>query len=479
MEWDHLLRLAFDIKDLGGRALMVGGAVRDRLMGLPAADYDLEIFGLNLDDLKRVCRRHGRISVVGASFAVLKLAFKDGSVIDVSVPRREILSGSGHRDFRIDADPGMSYREAAMRRDLTVNAISQDPLTGEIIDPVSGRKDLEKKLLRHISPRFGEDPLRILRVIRLSAQLDFTIADETLELCRSMTSAGLLAALPRERIAEEIRKLFVNGRPGAIFRAMTDARTIGLYKSLFHEVHSLSGVPQDTRYHAEGDCLTHTLLAIDRAAWVAERDGLDDARRYILCLAALCHDLGKPVTTRIEFDGSITTHGHDKAGPAPAAALMARITEAKQVTLQVTALVKNHMRPLYLAQLAAVTDAAVRRLARDIHPASLSDLCRLVEADTLASHSIDGTDKLNAHVFLRERAEKLGVEGHPPPPLLQGRDLIRLAREGRLPSRFQRGGRHFKPILEEIYEAQLDGSVTSVSDAESMAVRLAGFPDPS
>jgi len=472
MSWNDVISIAQDANNSGGRILLVGGSVRDHLLGLPKADYDLEVFGIPLKKLKIFCRKYGNISIVGASFSVLKIFLKDNSVIDVSIPRREKATGKTHKSFDIDADPYMSVEEAALRRDLTVNAISMDPLTNEIIDPYNGRNDLENKILRHVSSRFSEDPLRIMRVIRFTAQLGFDIAKETKQLCHVMISQDLLDNLPSERIEEEFKRFFVKGQPGSIMKALYLAEEIGVFKKLFPELQKLKSVPQDPRYHSEGDCLIHTFLTIDRSAFISQRDMVSDRSRYILCLAAMVHDLGKLQTTVIHPDGAISAYGHDKAGVRYAIDVISRITRTKDISDRVIALVKTHMRPLYLASETKISDAAIRRLAKAVEPSTLVDLAMLVEADTMATYHDDNYPKINAAQFLKERSAALGVNKKPPEPLLKGRDLIEMAENGELPSKYKKGGRHYKDILETVYEAQLDGNITSLQQAKNFAGKL-------
>src|ERR1043166_9373941 len=164
---EKILRLARAVRDAGGRALMVGGCVRDRLMGRDAKDWDVEVYGVEPSDLRALLDRLGRVNVVGEAFTVYKL----GRDLDVSLPRRERKTGRGHRAFYIEGDPSMSFEEAARRRDFTVNAVLEDPLTGELIDPFGGRADIERKLLRAVSPEtFVEDSLRVLRAAQFAAR---------------------------------------------------------------------------------------------------------------------------------------------------------------------------------------------------------------------------------------------------------------------------------------------------------------------
>ncbi len=462
--------IAEAIQAEGGRGYLVGGFVRDHILGRTIKDIDLEVFGVEPHALKKLCRRFGRVITVGAAFAVLKLLTDDGDEIDLSLPRRERQVGSGHTGFEVEADPGMSMEEAAQRRDLTINAISMDPLTGEIIDPCDGRTDLADGVLRHVGPRFREDPLRVLRLIQFAGRFGFRIAPETQGLCREMVVEGLLETLSQERVEEEIRKLMVRGIPEHIPMALEQAYQMGIITVLMPDLARLRDVPQDPRYHAEGDGLTHTILTVRYAAEIAVREALEEDDRYILCLAALVHDLGKAETTVEQADGTIISHGHEAAGRRPAAITLEKCVGAHRIREYVLALSGVHMRPLQLAMAKKVTDGAIRRLARTVAPSNLIMLSHLVEADTLASKRGPGVDPpVNAHFFLRERAGDLGVSDSPPVPLITGRHLIRLAHAGEIPSRFKQGGPHFGKILQHVFDAQLDGEI---SDEEAGLVLL-------
>src|ERR671938_1009110 len=173
---EKILRLARAVREAGGRALMVGGCVRDRLMGRPVKDWDVEFYGVEPAHLRELLGRFGRVNVVGEAFTIYKL----GQDLDVSLPRRERKTGRGHRAFFIEGDPSMAVEEAARRRDFTVNAILEDPLEGELLDPFGGREDLERKLLRAVSPEtFVEDSLRVLRAAQFAARFEFDIEPQT------------------------------------------------------------------------------------------------------------------------------------------------------------------------------------------------------------------------------------------------------------------------------------------------------------
>src|SRR5229473_2660195 len=197
--------LSAAIRGAGGRALLVGGCVRDALMGKQPKDWDLEVYGIEPARLRQLLDTFGEVNVVGEAFTVYKL----GAHLDVSLPRREHKAGRGHRAFFIEGDTRMAIEEAASRRDFTINAILQDPLTGEIIDPFHGRNDLQDKTLRAVSPKtFPEDSLRVLRAAQFAARFEFQIDRQTVDLCRMID----LTDLPSERVWGEMEKLFLRAQ---------------------------------------------------------------------------------------------------------------------------------------------------------------------------------------------------------------------------------------------------------------------------
>ncbi len=417
----------------GGRAWLVGGCVRDQLLGGGRKDYDLEVYGLDGVLLEELLRREHAVVDAGRSFGVLKIR---GAPIDVALPRLETKIARGHRGFAVDTDPWLDPVSAAKRRDLTINAIYEDPLTGEIVDPLGGRRDLEQRLLRHASPRFVEDPLRVLRVMQLAARLDFDVAPETIELARTID----LSELPRERIEEEWKKLLMQGRRPSVGLAFL--RACGALR-FFPELLPLIGCAQHPLWHPEGDVWVHTGHALDHFA--AARTG--DESDWIVGLAVLCHDLGKPATTVFE-EGVWRSPGHSEAGEGPTRALLARLTAQQELVEKVVALVLTHLMPQELFKVTA-GDSAVRRLATKVN-------VRLLVRVALHDHAgrpprpFDG---FPAGEWLLRRAEALAAADAAPRPLVLGRHLIEL---GRPP------GRDFKPLLDRCYEAQLDGQFTDL-----------------
>ena len=240
--------------------LVVGGAVRDALLGLEPKDFDVEVYGISYDRLADFLSRYGRVDLVGKSFGVVKLSAVDSMSVDFSIPRRESKTGPHHRGFLATFDESITPREAASRRDFTINAIAYDPIRGEVSRFFGGREDLKNRVLRATSAAFSEDPLRVLRGMQFACRFDLTLDPATAEVCRSIVAE--YATLARERIAEEFMKWAgKRGRPGRIAEYLTATG----WMVHFPEIGALAGVPQDPGWHPEGDVGTHTMLVVDAA----------------------------------------------------------------------------------------------------------------------------------------------------------------------------------------------------------------------
>jgi tRNA nucleotidyltransferase (CCA-adding enzyme) len=430
---ERVQRVARAIASAGGRALVVGGFVRDRILGLDSKDLDIEVFGLELEALEAVLGRWGEVLRIGRSFGVLRVKGLD---VDFSLPRRDSKVGSGHRGFVVDIEPDLDFAEAARRRDLTINSMAIDPLSAELLDPHGGRRDLEARTLRATDPaRFSEDPLRALRVAQLGARFGMWPDPALVALC----SRCDLGELPAERLQEELSKLLLKGvRPSTGLRILRECELL----RFFPEIAALVGVPQEPEWHPEGDVFTHTLMALDRA--VDERDGgPDDAA---LMWGVLCHDLGKPAATRLE-GGRIRSPAHDVGGIEPTRALLGRLRVAHALVEQVCALVEHHLAPaLFVKQ--DSTPRAYRRLARKLGPAAVAMelLVRVARADHLGRTTEESlAGRFPAGEIFLERAKQLEVSLEAPRDAVLGRHLIE---RGLAP------GPEFGVILERCREIQ-------------------------
>jgi tRNA nucleotidyltransferase (CCA-adding enzyme) len=454
-----IARLLADVRAAGGRPYLVGGAVRDALLGLEIEDrdWDVEVFGLAGEHLAEVLAGTGRVDAVGQSFRVLKVTGLDGvaGAVDVSLPRRDSKVGPGHRGIAVQGDPDLPVEEAARRRDFTMNAMLFDPARGELLDPWGGRRDLEARLLRAVDERtFGEDPLRALRAVQLAARFGLAVDPATAQLCASMP----LAELPAERVFGEIEKLLLQARRPS--RGVALMKEWGMLPVLAPELLPLEETPQDPGWHPEGDVWVHTLQVLDEAAALLE--GLEDdrPRQLAVMLGALCHDLGKPTTTTHEEDGRIRSRGHEEAGLGPTRALLDRWNVhtllGYELRDQVLALVAQHLKPGQLYDdRDRVSDGAIRRLARKVEP---DLLYRVAKADCLGRRP--GRFEPVAMEWFRERVRELEVAVRPPDPILKGRDVLALGVEP---------GPVVGRIVKAVYELQLDGSVTTLDEARAAA----------
>jgi tRNA nucleotidyltransferase (CCA-adding enzyme) len=260
------------------KVYLVGGAVRDALLGLSGSDRDWLVVGSTPEEMVGL-----RYQPVGKDFPVF---LHPETREEYALARTERKTARGYKGFSIHAAPDVTLEEDLARRDLTINAIAQDPLTGEVFDPYGGRQDLSHKVLRHVTDAFREDPVRILRIARFAARFpDFSIAPETLELMRAMVNEGEVDALVSERVWQEIARGLMGKQPSRMLQVL---RACGALQRLLPEVDRLYGVPQRAEYHPEIDTGIHLEMVLDQSA-------LCDATLEVR-FACLCHDLGKGTT---------------------------------------------------------------------------------------------------------------------------------------------------------------------------------------
>ncbi len=432
-----ILDLAKAIQTAGGRALLVGGCVRDMLLDHVPTDFDIEVYGLEPSKLAELASTFGEVIDVGKAFGILKLQVEfsppfmgeSEGAIDLGIPRRDSKIEAGHKGFDVHVDPSMSPSDAVRRRDFTVNAIMMDPLTGEVIDPASGTADLEARILRVVDPElFGDDPLRVLRALHFAARFDLVVDVESMNVLRAAVPS--LKELSPERLRDEWRKLLVLAEKPSI--GLQLGFDLGVFHVLHPELPPLKTTPQHHEWHPEGDVWIHTLMVVDEAAAIVRREGLDDEPAFTIMLGALVHDLGKPLVTR-EIDGIVRSIGHEDAGEVPARSFLKTVGANHDATEKIVGIVKDHLKPTkyYLddhKEGMTISDGAIRKLAARIAPATMNELLLVAEADYFGRGQWRHGEKREypERQWLLDRAAKLDVLAGPAPHAITGQELVDL-----------------------------------------------------
>lgn len=445
-----LLALLSVLEAKGGRGILVGGCVRDHLLGLKPKDFDIEVYGLELHKVQSALEEQFTVLAVGKAFGIFKVIVDfegKNHVFDVALPRHENKEGFGHKGFVITTDPFMHFKDAASRRDFTVNAMGIDVGNQELLDAHNGLYHLQHKILKHVSPAFAEDPLRVLRAAQFAARFGFTLDQETVSLCKKLKNE--LLTLSRERIYEEMKKLLLAMKPSQGFTVLRD--TDGLI--LFPELEAMIGCLQDPEWHPEGDVWTHTLMVIDQAAKLIRINDLSEEEQLLVMTGALCHDVGKPPTTKI-IDGRIRSLAHDEAGVPLTDTLLSRMAYPPRLIPEVQALVREHLKPYQLYRSRdVVSDGALRRLALRV---PIERLLLVSQADFFGRTTPDalgGVDP-SASWLKTEITRVLGTDTAPK-ALILGRHLIALG---------YKPGPQFAEILSLAFEAQLDGTFLTLEE---------------
>ena len=403
----RLLKIAGDIREAGGRAFLVGGWVRDALLGRSCRDYDVEVYDMAQDALVPILSKYGRTNLVGKAFGVIHLAMK-GLSLDFSFPRTESKVGYGHRGFVVHTDEKLSFKEAALRRDFTINAMGMELPELTLCDPYGGIDDLKAHTLRHVGPAFAEDSLRILRGVQFASRFGCTLAPETVELCRTLS----LDDLSIERLFEEFKKwLLKPGKPSLGLRAFLDIKLDGY----FPEIRPFEG-----SWETLGDIL-------DKMAELRDSNGLSDTQAMDFAFAAL---LCGNADSALDFLVRITNENH---------------------------LLKNV--PLLLSALRNLDEGivddipALRRLA--VKQNGLKLLCLLVKCIPVSYYR--SPDFATA---LWNSAAKYDLLNAAPQPFLTGKKLMDLG---------VKPGKHMGEIIKQSFELQLDGKITSAEEAAEWA----------
>jgi tRNA nucleotidyltransferase (CCA-adding enzyme) len=433
------------IRESGGRAYLVGGCVRDMFLGIVPKDWDLEVFGLKSDILAALFP--DEIDLVGSSFGIYK--FKHFP-LDMGIPREESAAGVGHRDFDVRPDPHLPLAAAAARRDFTFNAIYWDPLEDSLKDPFGGCNDLHDKKLRHVSAKFGEDPLRVLRGMQFLARFNLTADEKTIAICQTLTPINLSA----ERIYWEFCKLIRFGRSiGNGIEFLRQAHWL----PFFPELEALENCQQDPVHHPEGSVLRHIECTLDVFAKLRPNDDWDT---LVTGFAVLCHDFGKPACTHWNSHGRLSSKGHERAGLEPTEQFLHRMRAPKRLVKEVLPLVEFHMIPRTFARSDAATASVLNHLAYRVQ--RIDRLLVVARCDNIGRppHVPD----LSGEDTLELMAKEAKLFKNPPKPIIQGRDLQR--HFGLRPSP------KMGAILRQLLKAQLDGEFLDYETALICAQKL-------
>ena len=443
----ELLQILLETPELKD-AFLVGGCVRDWLLGIPHKDYDIEVFGLDYERLVAALQRWGKVDLVGRSFGVVKLTTKSRTTFDFTLPRRDSKAGAGHKGFQITFESALTPKEAAARRDYTINSLMWDPQEKKLLDSFGGEEDLRDGVLRHTSEAFPEDPLRVLRGMQFASRFNLRAAPETIALCQSIKATH--PELAKERIREEWFKWAAQSRaPSLGLQFLVETEWVDHYP----EIKALRETPQDPTWHPEGDVFTHTCHCCDALAGLPEWQKAPAESRIVYMLAVLTHDFGKAIRTHEAIkDGErrIVSPGHEEASAPLAEEFFDRMNVPRAIRERVLPLVVNHM-----AHYQKVTDRAVRRLSKRLQPENIEGLLLVMTADSFGRPPRPRRVPPTV-TALQEKARELAVHEEAPRHILLGRHLISLGLEP---------GPTMGVILHEAYEAQLSGEFHDLEGA--------------
>lgn len=430
------VEVIFILRSHGHVAYLVGGCVRDRLLGLEPKDYDV-VTDATPDLLTSYFPRS---ELVGAHFGVILVTRGGGIHVEVATFRSEGTYADGRRpsEVRFETDPALD----AQRRDFTINGLMEDVVADKILDFVGGRQDLERRIVRAIGEprrRFQEDHLRMLRAVRFAARLDFSIDPATIAAIRQQASC--ISRISPERVRDELVRILTDG---AARRGLELLDECGLLLPLIPEVKAFQGVQQPPEFHPEGDVWTHVLLMLGELRNPSPT----------LALGVLLHDVGKPptfrVADRIRFDG------HAEVGAQMAAVILSRLRFPNAETERITSLVANHMR------FKDVQHMRLSTLKRFLCIPNFDEHLELHRLDCLASNR-----RTDSYAYVQTRLREFANEELRPPRLITGRDLIKAG---------YKPGSLFGRALEAVETAQLEGEISSRDEALALAATVLGSP---
>lgn len=421
-----ILEIAQLIDKNNWRTFLVWWTIRDILMWIMPKDFDIEIHGLLPEKIEDIVASFWKISNVGKSFWITKLSVKNWIEIDISVPRRDSKIWIGHRWFNIDIDTHMWIEEACKRRDFTMNSIAFDLITNEIYDPYGWMHDIEDNILKITNPEtFIDDPLRVLRCMQFISRFWSSLDTESIPTIQSMIP--FLKELPKERIWEEWRKLLLKSKKPSVW--LKKAMELWILEVLHPELSELKKTEQDPIWHPEWNVWIHTMMVIDQIQDISQRDKLAKDTHLLLALAALCHDLWKPKTTKI-VNNKITSYNHEAEWIIPTKTLLASIDIPSHFIDKIVPLVQYHLLPIQFYQSEkswiTITNGAIRRLAQKLFPASIYELVLLAEADYFWRWGRSSDDIFLAWKWLLDRALVLSVDLKKPENIISWKELIEM-----------------------------------------------------
>lgn len=431
MRIDALAQKIFDdILAHGGKVYIVGGSVRDELMGnLEHHDMDVEIYHLTYDELSDILKQYGHVNTFGKSFAIMQLDTLPH--YDFALPRQEKKTGNRHQDFETMIDPNLPLEKAILRRDLTINALMYDYQQDKIIDLCHGQQDLQNQIIRCVDPKsFIEDPLRVLRVARFVAKFQFQVEEKTLALCTQMVQDHMLDHLSKERVYQEYCQILMSQQPSLGFMFLKDIGALPPY------LQALTSTQQRLDFHPEGDVFTHTMLVIDVAANVKKKT---DHPLWFMW-ACLLHDIGKPLVTTPEGHAP----KHNEAGVQVFQNV--QLITAKKERQYISTMIMYHMHLMNMSRHHAKDLSYLRLLKKIDGKVSMNDLIYMSCCDKLGRGKVVQEQYDEFWVFIKDKQKRLGTQA--PSPLVRGDDLIKMG----LTSHHL-----FQQILDEAYDLQLQG----------------------
>ena len=462
------LKILKDLREKGHLALIVGGAVRDAILGYPSKDIDIEVYGIDYENLSKVLSSYGKVNLVGKAFGVVKLIDNSGQDYDFSIPRRDSKvenntsqlgeeGGNRGRGIKTEFDTNIKPKEAASRRDFTFNSLSFNPLTNELHDYFGGVEDMENGIMRATSEQFAEDPLRVLRGFQFVSRFGFQVDPKTAEMARTLKDEPLV----KERISEEWMKFFTKSKyPSKGLQYLIDTGWIENYP----ELNALVNIPQDPEYHPEGTVDFHLGHCLDSAILVCDREGITGDDRAVIMASVLGHDLGKSTTTKEEIKNGIqriTSKGHAELSGPLTRSFLERIGIKNKIIDKAVPLTEAHM--MHIDYNKDSKKANVRQIAEKIYPATIKELMMVIESDHSGRPPLPGGLPDNAKSVADDAMEENAYEGLTP-PLIQGRDIMHFIKEK---------GPIIGEILKEVRKRQLEGSIRTKEKAVEYAMNLA------